>query len=339
MTTIKDIAKHADVSTATVSRVLNNDKHLSVSVETKKKILDICDEFGYVPLKKRRPQIEEGAKTKEIGIIMYCSQEYEWEDVYFLSIRKGIENECRNKNVLVKRIIHLGDQSSKEINDLDGVIVVGIPNPEEEKMLDETLGDNIVYVNNLVENDQVDNIIIDYEKATNKALDHLLELGHTRIGYIGGREHRGRSGPEMANPRKEAFEAKMNSHQLLNNNYIYLADEFLIKDGYDCIQHAIKNKEMPSAFFVASDAMAIGAIRALDEQGLHVPDDISIVSFNDISMAEYTKPALSTIKIYTEEMGKHAVKLLLDRFDGRRIPVKVVTPSKLIVRESTKKIR
>ncbi|MGP4039617.1 LacI family DNA-binding transcriptional regulator [Gracilibacillus sp. D59] len=338
MVRISDIADAAKVSTATVSRVLNNDKRMSVSSETRKRILDISKELGYVPVKQRKVQTNKELNNQKVGIIMYCSQQYEWEDVYFLSIRKGIEQACKSKGLSVTKIIHLGDNQVENAEGLDGVIVVGGPNKEEEKKLHELMGANIVYVNNLSINKNCDHIGIDFKTATEKALNYLFESGHRHIGYIGGKEHEWQKGPEIKNPRKIAFNEIMSEHNQYNENFVFLSNEFLINDGYKCMKKALKNKSLPTAFFVASDAMAIGAIRALHEERLKVPKDISIVSFNDIEMAQYIQPSLTTVKIFTEEMGSFAVKMLIDRFEGREVPLQVLFPSELIVRESVKRV-
>ncbi|ADU29371.1 LacI family DNA-binding transcriptional regulator [Evansella cellulosilytica] len=345
MVTINDIAKAAKVSTATVSRVLNNDKKMSVSTETRERILDISTKLGYVPIRKRKsPRIIQTMK-KNIGILMYCSQQYEWEDTYFMSIRKGIEKECNRKGLSIRKIIHLGDLGDGEMDDdnelreLDGVIFVGGPDKHEERELYELFGSYIVYVNNLSNSGEYDNVGIDYSYATHHALNYLFSLGHKQIGYIGGIEHRGQSGPEIANPRKIAFEETMVEHNLYNPSFVHLSKGFLINDGYESMKNVLKKEVVPTAFFIASDAMAIGAIRAIHEAGLNVPTDISIVSFNDIDVAQYTQPSLTTVRVYTEEMGKYAVNMLLDRFEEREIPVNVLFPSKLIVRESAVKLK
>ncbi|MBU9711596.1 LacI family DNA-binding transcriptional regulator [Bacillus tamaricis] len=335
--TINDIAKAAKVSTATVSRVLNNDKNMSVSTETRQRILDLAKQLEYVPIRKRKSQRVNQKVKKNIGILMYCSQQYEWEDIYFMSIRKGIEKECNRKGISIRKIIHLGDGKigdENELRELDGVIFVGGPDENEERELYELFGSYIVYINNLSNNGEFDSVGIDYYNATQNALNYLFSLGHQQIGYIGGIEHRGQSGPEIANPRKNVFQETMNENNLYNPDHVHLSEGFLINDGYESMKNVLQKESIPTAFFIASDAMAIGAIRAIHEDGLNVPSDISIVSFNDIDIAQYTQPSLTTVRVYTEEMGRYAVNMLLDRFEGREIPVNVLFPSKLIIRES-----
>ncbi|WP_332633318.1 LacI family DNA-binding transcriptional regulator [Halalkalibacter flavus] len=340
MATIKDIAELAKVSTATVSRVLNNDKNLSVTVETRDRIMEIAKELKYVPVRKRYTdnKVSSVAGETEIGIVMFCSPEYEWEDTYFLSIRKGIESECSEKGLLVKKISHYsGGVTDVQMNHLDGVIVVGMISEEDEKELSQRVNRNIVFINYVSKSEQFDAVIIDHEKATKVALEHLFSLGHTKIGFIGGQE-RDQSNNKIMDVRHRTFEEVMKQRDLYNPEYMFISRQFLINDGYASMKKAGKKEDLPSAFFIASDAMAIGAMRACHELGIKIPEDISIVSFNDVEMASFTQPALTTVKVYTEEMGKAAVKLLMDRLEGREIPFKLEIPTKLIVRESSSRI-
>lgn len=338
VTTIKDIAKHANVSIATVSRVLNNDKNLAVANKTRERIISVASELNYIPLRQRKLKTNEKkpqVNKFKIGIVMWCSEEYEWEDTYFLSIRRGIENECNKRGIVVNKIVHLGSVNNIQINSIDGLIFVGKTDKETEDKMREKINKNIIFVNHSPDDEIFDAIVIDYENASKKALDHLFSYGHKKIGFIGGL---GADVVGMGNnedPRRVFYEKYLKEKNVFNSNYIYEVDDYFISDGYKAMKKALEGGALPSAFYIASDAMAIGAMRALQEVDIQVPKDVSIVSFNDIEMASFIKPSLTTIKIYTEEMGKMAVKLLLDRLDGRVIPMKIVAPSYLVVREST----
>ncbi|WP_141434068.1 LacI family DNA-binding transcriptional regulator [Bacillus sp. 03113] len=334
MATIKEIAQLANVSSATVSRVLNGDKTLSVALETRQRILEASKSLGYQPVRKRKEPIKAPDAAK-IGIILSRSQEEELEDPYFLSIRQGIENECKDQGIYSTKVIRLtGFYTEKMLTDLDGLIVVG---GISLKMLSTVFDhlDHVVFVNYQSKDDQYDSVLIDYEKATNVALDHLLSLGYQRIGFIGGkeRERSFESRPVIEDKRQITFEKRLKKEGLFNPNYMFI-DEFTMAHGYQIMKQVIEQKNLPEAFFVASDSMAIGAIRALHEANLSIPNDVSIVSFNGIEMSQFSSPPLTTIKVETEQMGRVSVKLLLDRIKGREIPLKVLVPTKLIVRES-----
>ncbi|WP_416147340.1 LacI family DNA-binding transcriptional regulator [Salipaludibacillus sp. HK11] len=339
MATIKDIAKHADVSIATVSRVLNNDKNLSVARKTRDRIMSAASELNYIPIRQRQQTVSKKPTVHEfeIGIVMWCSEEYEWEDTYFLSIRRGIEKECTKRGIVVNKIVHLGNGRNMQLNSVDGIIVVGETDKEIEEIMREKINRNIVFVNHIPNDEDYDTVVIDFEKSTRIALDHIFSQGHTEIGFIGGIKENDKEevNHNTVDPRRIYYEKILKEKKLFDRNLIYEVNDFFISNGYDAMKRALQDDKLPTAFYIASDAMAIGAIRALHEVDIHVPNEVSIVSFNDIEMASFVKPSLTTIKIYTEEMGGMAVKLLLDRLSGRELPIKVVVPCHLIIRESS----
>jgi LacI family transcriptional regulator len=105
--------------------------------------------------------------------------------------------------------------------------------------------------------------------------------------------------------------------------------------GYELMKDAIKKGNLPEAFFIASDSMSIGAMKALQEANLRVPNDVAIASFNDVQMAKFASTPLTSVKVYTEQMGRIGVQLLLDRIAGRELPLKVTVPTKLFIRDSS----
>lgn len=138
---------------------------------------------------------------------------------------------------------------------------------------------------------------------------------------------------EYEDERLSTYKRYIGEKKIENTQDSYVG-EFTLSDGYALMQQAIAGGNLPQAFFIASDSMAVGALRALQEKNIKVPEDVAIVSFNDIEMAAYVNPPLTTVKVHTEQMGSVAVKLLLDRLAGREIPLKVTVPTELIVRES-----
>lgn len=335
MATIKEIAQLANVSSGTVSRVLNHDKTLSVAEETRKRILDIAEELNYSINRKRQGKKDE--KTPFIGIVSWQSPEEEADDPYFASIRKGVETECSARGIFTNKLIRLNhDSTNLRDNELDGVIVVGRVSIDDIKKLRSQL-DNVVFVNHSPDEEMYDSVVIDFEKATKKALYHLIQQGHQRIGYIGGQEkvYQEGKGLVIEDQRLTTYEKVLKEEGLFDSAMMYVSDEYTLQQGYELMKEAIKKGGLPDAFFVGSDTMAIGAIRALKEAEIRVPEDVSIVSFNDIEMASFMNPPLTTVKVYTEKMGETAVKLLLDRLEGRTLPLKVICPTKLVMRESS----
>ncbi|WP_347551486.1 LacI family DNA-binding transcriptional regulator [Pseudalkalibacillus hwajinpoensis] len=336
MVTIKDIASRSNFSSATVSRVLNNDEKLSVSFETRRRILDVAKELGYKTLQERKgEQINPKEKGPKVGILLCQSVEEEMNDTYFLSIRRGVERECADLGFTATELFRLSNLSSEQISsDLENLIVIGRINTEILESFNTRLK-NVVYINNIEADEGFDSVVIDFKNATRKAIQHLIDLGYKRLGYIGGMEaeHYSNNKIPIEDTRKKTFEMVMKEFGLYEEQNV-MVGEFTMKSGYEQMNQHIKRGDVPEAFFVASDGLAIGAMRALQEANLKVPEDVAIVSFNDIEMAKFASTPLTTIKVYTEEMGRIGVKMMAERLNGRELPLKVTVPTKLVLRDS-----
>lgn len=336
MTTIKDIAKQANVSTATVSRILNNDPTLSVSAPTRKKVLDTVNKLNYKPLRKKSVKPKEQTKNRKIGLIFLND---ELVDPYFQSIRVGVETTCSTYNLTIVSTLMVGkdDITSESVSNLDGLIVIG--DIDTEEMMEVYYkNDHIVVVDYLPQNPKVDVVVSDFEQATEQAIRYLMDLGHKEIAFIGGK---GRvygvvsgSTNEKVDIRRKTFE-QVTKVENISNPSLILEDDWGPKSGYQLTKQLIETNRLPSAIFVASDPTAIGVLRALQESGIQVPADVSVLSFDDIESAAYVNPPLTTVKVHGEEMGRTAVKLLYDRIQGRKLPLKVVLPTELVIRDST----
>ncbi|MGP7817271.1 LacI family DNA-binding transcriptional regulator [Niallia sp. 01092] len=337
MTRIKDIAEMANVSTATVSRILNNDPLLSVSSETRQRVLNIVSELNYQPGRKKKTK---SIKSERYSIGLVITND-EAVDPYFMSIRQGIEKVCQDYSFHISSIFHLRKThlSVEDMAELDGLIVLGDVNMKE--LQEVYKGNNhIVYVDFFPEGEKCDVVLSDFETATSEIVNYLFNGGHRQIAYIGGKGsiwsiHNGKR-MDKEDVRKKTFEKVMKEKGIYKEENVLLG-EFGPSSGYALMEKLIKKGPLPSAVVIASDPMAIGAMKALQENGINVPEDISIFSFDDIDAAAFLNPALSTVKVHTEEMGKSAVKLLYDRIKtGRDIPLKVILPTELVIRDSTK---
>ncbi|EOR19924.1 MULTISPECIES: LacI family DNA-binding transcriptional regulator [Clostridium] len=335
MATIKDIATSAGVSISTVSRILNLDKTLNVSEDTRKRVLSIAEEMNYVTIKERKSKL----KNFTIGIICSFTEVKELNDPYFLSIRMAIEKKCIKENVDFKSLYF-----TKILNDdiasykgLDGIIAIGIfQNNEIDKLKD--LSKNIVFIDSSPEEWEFDSIVVDLKYGARKALEYLYRLGHNDIGYIGAKviPHNNIDSTELINYREATYKDFMLEINNLKEEWIFKGD-FTPEDGYNLMNKALKLKNIPSAFFIASDPMAIGAYKAIQENGYTIPEDISIVGFDDIATAQYLSPSLTTVKVFTDFMGETAFEVLMERIkEEREISKKVVLPVKLIIRDSCK---
>jgi LacI family transcriptional regulator len=327
MATIKDIAKKAGVSIATVSRVLNYDSTLSVGDETKKKIFEIAEELSY----KKRPSRK--TAYARIGILLWYTEEEELNDLYYMSIRLGIEKRCEQQDIQVVNFYN--NIESMKHEDLQGIIAVGKFSLKQIGELT-TITKNVVFVDSNPDENQYDSIVIDFEKATEKILNHFIQKGHTKIGYIGGREVFKDQTAEIEDYREKTFKSYMTEANLLDERSVYIGT-FTVEDGYNLMKKAIHefSEELPTAFFAGNDQLAIGALRALHEEKIAVPERVSVIGFNDISVSKYIFPPLTTIKVYTEIMGETAVDTLMERIMGRQVAKKIIISTNLVLRQSS----
>lgn len=333
MATIKDIAKEAGVSISTISRILNLDKTLNVSEETRKRVLKIAEEMNYITIRQRKQK----EKSYKIGVISSFVELKELNDPYFLSIRMAIEKKCNEENIDFKSLYinKILDNSINNEEELDGIIAVGIFKEEEIKIL-KAITKNIIFVDSSPDEWEFDSIVVDFKHGVNSAMKYLYELGHRNIGYIGAKvvPHNDINGVELINYREKTYREFMENINNYRDEWVYKGN-FTLEDGYELMKGMLSNKDIPTAVFIASDPMAIGAYKAIMEAGYTIPKDISIIGFDDIVTAKFLTPALTTIKVYTDFMGETAVNTLIERIkDDREMSKKIVLPVKLIKRDS-----
>lgn len=330
MATIKDVAALAGVSITTVSRVMNFDEKINVASETKKRIFEAAEKLDYGNSKQKKQK----EKKLNLGIVNWYSEGDEIKDPYFLSIRMAVEGRCTEEAISFSYLNLRLDNSNKSI---DGIIAIGkFGAAEVEKM--KKISERIVFIDSSPNDLEFDSVVIDYEAGVKRSLNYLRDLGHFNIGYIGGQEYVENGSTKIDDPRLDAYKLFMRSIGNFEENNIYIG-RFLPEDGYELMKEVLKKEKTPTALFIASDPMAIGAYRALSEEGYKIPEDISIIGFDDIYTSQYLTPALTTVKVYTDFMGKLAVDTLMERIKGEwEVCRKIVVPTKLVIRESCREI-
>lgn len=334
MVTIKDIANKAQVSSATVSRVLNNDMTLQVAEETRQRIIEVAKQLDYKKTKSRANKNHEveAEKKQIIGLVIWGSEQLESSDPYFMFIRQGIGKECAKQGITVDKVMFMDDFDMNIAEELDGLIVIG--KVHIDLLRRSTQIPHIVSIDYVLD-DEYDSVMFDLRKATRHAMDHLFQLGHERIGYIGGISYIRTLVGKVYNidVRQKEYEAIMREKGWFEPAHLFV-DDWRTEQGYLLMKQALELDDRPTAFLIGSDPMAIAALKALQESDIKVPDEIAIVSFDDIPLASFVSPPLTTVRVLTEDMGVTAVKLLVDRFNGRDVPLHVTIPTKLIIRES-----
>jgi LacI family transcriptional regulator len=330
MATIKEIANLAGVSIATVSRVLNFDEKLTVTDSTKQRIFEAAEELNYV--KKTEKNIKKS--TYRVAIANWYTEKEELLDPYYLSIRIAIEKKCASENI---EVVKLSSFFSSYIKEVDGIIAIGkFGKVEIEKL--KTVSDRIVFVDSSPESEVYDSVVCDLKYATKSILNYLEELGHKNIGFISGIEYINAGTEIFIDRRERTYKEEMSTREIDVSDKLYIG-EFTPQSGYELMKMALEDKNNVTAYIVANDSMAIGAYRAISEAGLKIPEDISVVSYNDNITSQFIVPALTTVKIHMEFMGQTAVNLMIEKLkDGREIAKKVVIPTKLILRDSCSQV-
>lgn len=330
MATIKDIAEQAGVSSATVSRVLNYDNTLSVGDETKKRIFEVAEALDYTKYQKKKAK-----KQGKLAIVQWYTEKEELDDLYYLSIRLGVEKRAEEMNYDIIRIFQNNDFEMN--SDIEGIIAIGKFSDSQVSELT-SWTENICFVDFDQLHRKLDSVVIDFEQAVNSVLDYFLKNGHQTIGLIAGQENFGDKSKPIIDKRTTIFENYMNQVGIYQEKYVFTG-AFNVTAGQELMKKAIETlkDDLPDAFFVSNDSMAIGCLRALQEAGISVPERVSIIGFNDISVAKYIYPTLSTVKVYTELMGETGFDLWLDKVTSERTVAKKITLSTdLVLRESTR---
>ncbi|MBR6358298.1 MAG: LacI family DNA-binding transcriptional regulator [Lachnospiraceae bacterium] len=319
MATIRDIAERAGVSVTTVSRVLNMDDTLNVSAETRVKVFEIAEELDYVP-RKRKNQTEESPSVKGISIVYWYNYEQEIEDPYYLSIRLAMEEKAKEYGYRV-HIVNAGNLDGLDGSDI-GVLVLGRLGDEVLEVLNEKYNNNIIVVDNDFTARDYDHTGCDFRVATHNALEYLYSLGHRKIAHLGGRLKNDDEG--FRDDRDREYEIFMKDKGIYDESLIFDVGEFSLKNAYRKVAEELAKGNVPTAIMASNDTMAIGAYRAISEAGYSIPDDISVLSFNDLPNAKYMIPPLTTVKIPTKYIGYAAVDLIVERAASPREYTKVV---------------
>ncbi|WP_313181330.1 LacI family DNA-binding transcriptional regulator [Lacrimispora sp.] len=328
MATIKEIAEMAGVSAATVSRVLNFDDTLNVQDETKQRVFEAAERLEYQMRDKKKYK-----KKLKLGMISSYSLEEELEDTFYLSVRIAIERKLEEEG-FKKFPVNLGD-SVESTSNLDGLICLGT---FSESMVNKVKSFHkpAVFVDALGDLDLFDSVVTDLRHSVKKVLSYFLQEGHKKIAFIGGRDV-DVDGKEVVDLRVPIYRSFMEERGILNEEYIKIGG-YTPKHGYRLGKELLAMEERPSAIFTANDSLAVGCYKAIQEAGLCIPEDISVIGFNDISIAKYLVPPLTTVHIYMDFMGSQAVSILAERiYSGREISMHISLPTKLMVRGSVSK--
>ena len=331
MTSIKDVAKHASVSISTVSHVVNGTRF--VGAEATERVHQAIKELSYIPSSVARSLKSQNTRT--LGMLVpNCS------NPYFSEIMRSIEERCfeLGYNLILCNTYDKPERQTQYLKILsekrvDGLILITASPPDQWK-LPLKLNIPVVLVDREVGNPMCDLVETAHAYGAQLATQHLIDLNHQHIACIAGPIELSSSTQRIHGWQTALAQAKLKPSLLLHS-------DFTSQGGYEAMLQLLErrktlNPTKPSAVLICNDLMAIGAVRAVHEQGLQVPQDLSIVGFDDIELARFTSPPLTTVRQPKQQMGAQAVDLVIERISGLRTTTKtILLKPELCVRAST----
>ncbi|NVD40398.1 LacI family DNA-binding transcriptional regulator [Ensifer sp. HO-A22] len=344
MVTIKEIAKSVGVSSATVSRVLNYDPALSISPAKRQAIIETAEALNYETPRNRNKTNGQAAPSllTKLVIVHFLEPSDEIADPYYVGVRLGIESRCRDLRTEIVKVFHSDAlPEASLLEGASGVIVIGKHSDNEIAWLNEHAR-HVVFADFDPRSDRLDSVFSDVGLATRKILDALKSSGYRRIGFIGSHENLNGAVQRFAERRCAAYIDWQTKNGTFAPELLALADcssgqSLRLDTGYRLARELLSLTDRPDVIVTSNDNMAIGTYRAIQEFGLSIPGDIGVISFNDIPVAQFLTPSLTTVRIHGEHIGETAVDLLLERLSGRSYGKQVRISTELVWRDSCRK--
>lgn len=340
MATLKELSQRTGYSTATISRVLNGDQTLSVTEEVRRRILEEAGKTNYNETRSRRGRTPKS--VLRVGVAEMLTPAQQLNDPYYLYLGNYVKQGCLDKKYAC---IHLESRGESFVlprgEKLDGIVAIGLFSTAQIESLT-NLNPNIVFVDSSPFESRFDSVVLGYELGISLALEHLEALKHKKIGFVG--------------PVYKYNDRHQNALEIRRQLFIKLMES---RDGFDpdlmldCTmdidstvatwkKYLKAGNPLPSAVVCANEENAMGTLKCLQQEGYSVPEDVSVVSFNDTPRSALVSPSLTSVSINTQEMANAALRMLAERvsISGkppiRSLPLKVIVPPTLVVRESTK---
>jgi LacI family transcriptional regulator len=331
--TIYDVAREASVSMATVSRVVNNNPN--VKPQTRKKVFEAIERLGYRPNAVARGLASK--KTTTVGVVIP-----DISNAIFAEVARGIEDIANmyHYNIILCNADKRKDKEIRVINTLlekqvDGLLFMGGAVTEDHIQAFRTSSVPIVLCATTDEGDNYPSVDIDHTTAADDAVTTLIESGHRRIAMISGTLEDPSNGYARYHGYKNALERAgipIQDDLVRIGNYRY-------ESGLEVAQYFLELQDKPTAIFAANDEMAIGAIHAIQDKGLKVPEDVSIISVDNVRMASMVRPLLSTVAQPMYDIGAVSMRLLTKLMKKESVTnSRVILPHEVILRQSVAQI-
>ncbi len=330
MVSLTDVAQHAQVSIATVSRAISHPEKLAP--ETLALVQQTMRELGYKPNRVARRLRQKGGRRHLLGLIIPDIQ-----NPFFAEIARGVEdvayaNEfavmlCNSDENLKKEAFYLDVMQAESV---DGIILPPINDRDPAIIRLAEAGMPIVSVDRSLVNASIDKVEVDNRQGAFEAVDHLLKLGHRRIAMIAGRQN-----VSTGRERRLGYEDALRTHGVALDEGLIRTGDYKQASGHTLAKELLACSPRPTALFVVNNLMTVGAIEAIHKQGLRIPQDVAIIGFDDLPWAEALDPPLTVVRQPAYEVGRAAAELLLKRLTDPAAPAAWLRlRPKLILRSS-----
>lgn len=327
--TIEEIAKLAGVSKTTVSRVINN--RPDVSTQTRERILALMTKHDFQPnVFAKAISLQ---KSYNIGLIIPHEVDYIFANQFYVEVMRGVSTAVENEGYhLLLCYLHSGNfvdiYKQKKV---DGFIVMS-PGEPHQNIIESLKDANAPFVATARVTSEEHSAYVDVDNyyGAQLAMEHLVSLGHRKIAFIGKPTLR------SSLDRLHGYQDTLKKYDLsVSEEWQRISKSSSIEGGYLTMNEILNSGTYPTAVFLTNDIMSIGAIKAIQDRGLSVPEDISVVGFDDVPLAKYTTPPLTTIRQPAYEKGIEATKLLIQYLATEKMPPEKILEIELVVREST----
>ena len=343
MATLKEIADTAGVSPAAVSRILNQDPSLSVTKETRRRVLEAARELGYQTVRERYPAVQpDGERAgqpqpseKRIGIAQMFEKEQLSEDIYYMILKSTLDEVCFQRHWTTV-MLYRNDQGHFVKNDdlpLDGIVAIG-------RFTRGEIGDfhhyteNIVFLDSSPDEERYYSIVPNYRLAVRQVLNCFWAHGYEQVAYLGSVYTFGATKELSVDPRFYYYK-----HDLLEKaRYdpdLVIDCEMNARSSYAAVKRYLESgRGVPQAVFAASDVVAPGLLRALREFGLSIPGDVGVITFNNTSLSRMAEPPLSSVEVFLQENADAAAICMELLWQKRTHPKQIIISCKLELRGS-----
>lgn len=335
--TIKEVAEKAGVSPSTVSRVISDSPR--ISEETKKIVREAMESLGYHPNAIARSLVNRSTNT--IGIVMSQSTERAFLNPFFPEALSGVAAAAHEKDYCI--LLSTGKNEEEQIKSIENIVMSGrvdgviiTYSSVDNAALDtlKMLKIPVVVIGKPLKSKGTLYVDNDNVQASFDVTEKLIKNGHRKIAFISGSYKF-----IVSLDRLDGYLNALKKYNIpINKQYIQEHSEYLKEGAYEGTKKLLEMEDRPTAFVVTDDVMAFGVLDAVKEYGLHMPEDIEVISFNNVPSSELTSPSLTSVEINAYSLGYESAKLIIEDIKGESKKNKVIVPTKIIYRETSRNI-